>query len=160
MTLALTPGDMLAQIHSSGLLMGMTATFRRLAGVLRFDPPQGSCHVDVSFDVKSLQFPNGLIRSQALSPGFLDPALYPAMRYIGDCASGRLVGTLTMHGQSHAFDMALTEVFNGGALTGLHIAGKLDRYDWGLTGLTMTLAKVVSISEDISLDGRLEPPKP
>ncbi len=158
MTLALSPANMLAQTHSHAIIMGVTGTFRKLSGTLNFDPAAGTCTVDVTMVVESLELPNALIRSQTMSPGFLDPAQYPTQHYVGTCQGDRLVGDLTMRGQTHPFSMSLTRETTGGQLTGLHLEGQLNRYDWGLNGLGMTVGKIIRVTNDISLDGK--PPVP
>ena len=158
MTLELTPGNMLAQTHSHALIMGVTGTFRKLSGRLDFDPAAKTCHIDVTLVVESLELPNALMRSQTMSKSFLDPAEYPTQRYTGDCMNGRLVGALTMCGQTHPFDMQLTLITTNGQLTAIHTEGVLDRHQWGLNGLQMTVGKMIRVTNDISLNGL--PPKP
>jgi polyisoprenoid-binding protein YceI len=108
--------------------------------------------------MESLALPNALIRGQTMSAGFLDPAAYPTQHYTGICQGGMLVGNLTMRGQTHPFDMAMTVEKTGGQVTGLHLEGVLDRYGWGLNGLSMTVARMIRVTNDISLDGK--PPAP
>ena len=50
--------------------------------------------------------------------------------------------------------MAITYVTSGGKITEMHTEGTLNRYDWGLTGLTMTVGKMIRVTNDISLDGQ------
>jgi polyisoprenoid-binding protein YceI len=158
MTLQLTAGNMLAQTHSHAIILTVTGTFSQLSGTLNFDPDAKTCNVDVTFVVKSLQLPNALIRSQTMSAGFLDPDQYPTQHYVGSCQGNNLVGNLTMRGQTHPFDMVITQETNGGQLTGLHLEGVLNRYDWGLNGLTMTVGKMIRVTNDISLNGQTPVP--
>src|ERR1700733_13469642 len=158
MTLELTPGNMLAQTHSHALIIGVIGTFRKLSGRLDFDPAAKTCHIDVTLVVESLELPNALMRSQTMSKGFLDPADYPTQHYIGDCVNGRLQGQLTMRGQTHPFDMQLTLITTNGKPTAIHSEGVLDRYQWGLNGLQLTVGKMIRVTNDISLNG--QPPRP
>jgi polyisoprenoid-binding protein YceI len=158
MSLQLTAADMLAQTHSHALVMTVTGTYRQLAGRLTYDLAAKTCAVDVTFDVKSLALPNAIIRSQTMSQGFLDPAEYPTTHFAGTCQGGNLVGNLTLRGQTHPFTMAVTYETANGQVTGLHTEGALNRYDWGLTGLTMTVGKTIRVTNDISLNG--QPPTP
>ena len=158
MTMELTAGNMLAQTHSHALIMDMTGTFRKLSGRVDFDPTTKTCHVDVTMMVQSLALPNALVRSLTMSKDFLDPAEYPTQHYTGDCAGDRIRGELTMHGQTHPFDMAVTYTTTNGHVTAIHAEGVLNRYNWGLDGLTMTVGKMIRVTNDISLDG--QPPKP
>jgi len=154
MVLQLTAGNMLAQTHSHAMILSITGTFRQLSGELDFDSVAKTCHVDATFVVESLELPNALIRSQTLSPGFLDPQHYPTQHYVGDCQGGMLVGMLTMHGQTHPFDMAVTYETTGGAVTGMHTEGTLNRHDWGLNGMSLTVGKMIRVTNDISLNGQ------
>jgi len=43
-------------------------------------------------------------------------------------------------------------------VTGLHLEGTLDRYDWGIDGLSMTVSRMIRVTNDISLTG--QPPVP
>ena len=158
MTLTLSAANMLAQTHSHAIIMSVTGTFRELSGTLNFDPAANTCNVDVTFVVESLALPNALIRSQTMSEGFLDPAQYPTQHYVGTCQGDRLVGDLTMRGQTHPFAMAITREMTGGQLTGLHLEGALNRYEWGLSGLGLTVGKMIRVTNDISLNG--QPPVP
>ena len=158
MTLPLTAGNMLAQTHSHAIILNVTGTFQKLSGTLNFDPVTKTCAVDVTFDVTSLALPNALIRSQTMSAGFLDPAQYPTQHYTGTCQGDTLVGSLTMRGQTHPFNMAIVYESAGGQVTGMHTEGTFNRYDWGLNGLTMTVGKMIKVTNDISLDGK--PPVP
>lgn len=158
MTLELTAGNMLAQTHSHAVILSVTGTFRKLSGRLDFDPAAKTCHIDVTLMVDSLELPNALIRSQTMSKNFLDPADYPTQRYTGDCVGDRLVGQLTMRGQTHPFDMRLSFIAPNGQPTAIHTEGVLNRYQWGLNGLQLTVGKMIRVTNDISLNGR--PPRP
>jgi polyisoprenoid-binding protein YceI len=158
MALPLTAADMLAQTHSHAIIMNITGTYRQLSGTLDYDLAAKTCKVDVTFDVKSLELPNALIRSQTMSQGFLDPDEYPQTHFTGTCQGDNLVGDLTLRGQTHPFTMAITYETTNGQVTGIHTEGSLTRYDWGLTGLTMTVGKTIRVTNDISLNG--QPPVP
>jgi polyisoprenoid-binding protein YceI len=158
MTLPLTAADMLAQTHSHAVIINVTGTYRQLTGTLAYDLAAKTCTVDITFDVNSLQLPNALIRSQTLSQGFLDPAEYPTTHFAGTCQGDNLIGNLTLRGQTHPFTMAITYETTNGQVTAIHTEGALNRYDWGLTGLTMTVGKTIRVTNDISLNG--QPPAP
>lgn len=153
-SLVLSPRDMLAETHSRALMLSFTGTYRQLSGVLDFDPQAGTCHIDVRFVVRSLTAPNALMRARAMSRTFLDPADFPETRYVGTCEGSRLVGSLTLRGQTHPFDMALTYFGTPGRPVAVHAEGVLNRYDWGLDGLRMSIGKTIRITNDIALDGR------
>jgi polyisoprenoid-binding protein YceI len=154
MVLSLTPGNMLAQTHSHAMILTITGTYRQLSGTLNFDPDAKTCSIDVTFVVRSLTSPNALIRSQTMSKGFLDPDEYPDTSFTGTCQGGNLVGNLTLRGQTHPFTMALSYHTSNGHLTGLHTEGTLNRYDWGVNGMSMTVSKMIRVTNDISLNGQ------
>jgi polyisoprenoid-binding protein YceI len=158
MTLQLTAANMLAQTHSHAIIMTVTGTYRQLSGTMNYDLAAKTCAVDVTFEVKSLELPNALIRSQTMSQGFLDPDQYPETHFSGTCQGDSLVGNLTLRGETHPFTMAITYETAGGQVTGLHTEGSLNRYDWGLKGLGMTVGKTIRVTNDISLNG--QPPAP
>lgn len=159
-TLHLTPGNMLAQTRSTAILFTITGTYRQLTGTLEFDPAAKTCAIDVTFQTRSLALPNAIVRAQVMSKDFLDPDRYPLTRYKGVCADNgtRLAGALTMHGQTHPFAMKITWRMDGDTPVGFDAAGSLDRYDWGLDGLSMMVGKTIRVTNDISLNGK--PPKP
>jgi polyisoprenoid-binding protein YceI len=158
MVLPLTPGNMLAQTHSHAIITTITGTYRQLSGTLNYDYAAGTCAVDVTFEVKSLQLPNALIRAQTMSQGFLDPDEFPQTRFTGACRGGTLSGNLTLRGQTHPFTMAISYQTVNGQPTAIHLEGSLNRYDWGLAGLSLTVGKIIRITNDISLNG--QPPVP
>ncbi|MGC9270332.1 YceI family protein [Acidiphilium sp.] len=155
-TLQLTPGNMLAQTHSSAVLFTVTGTYRALSGTLAFDPATRSCSVDVVFQTRSLALPNAIVRDQVMAKDFLDPDKYPTSRFVGTCVKDGtvLAGALTNHGQTHPFDMAVTYRMAGGKLVGIDTAGAFDRYEWGLTGDKMTVGRMIRVTNEISLDGK------
>jgi polyisoprenoid-binding protein YceI len=158
MVLPLTAGNMLAQTHSHAIIMNITGTYRQLSGTLNFDADAKTCSIDVTFVVRSLTSPNAIIRSQTMSKSFLDPDDYPETHFTGTCQGDNLVGNLTLHGQTHPFTMAVTYERTNGALTAIHTEGTLNRYDWGVTGMSMTVGQNIRVTNDISLNG--QPPVP
>jgi polyisoprenoid-binding protein YceI len=104
--------------------------------------------------VRSLTSPNAMMRAQAMSKNFLDPADFPQTRYVGSCQGDTLVGSLTLRGQTHPFNMALTYIGPASQLVAVHGEGILNRYDWGVTGLGMMVGKNIRITNDISLNGK------
>jgi polyisoprenoid-binding protein YceI len=150
-TLVLNAQDMVAQTHSHALFVTITGTYQQLSGTFTYDQAAGTCTVDVTFIVASLKMPNALIQSQTMSAGFLDPAQYPTQHYTATCQGGTLVGELTMRGQTHPFNMALTYEMTGGKLTGIHTEGVLNRHDWGVNGMSLTVGKMIRVTNDIAV---------
>jgi polyisoprenoid-binding protein YceI len=153
-TMQLSAGNMLAQTHSHAMFMSVTGTYRQISGVLNFDPDAKTCDIDASFVVESLELPNQLIRSQTMNAGFLDPQDFPTNEYKGTCSGDTLTGTLSMHGQTHPFNMTISYRTTNGVVTGIHTDGTLNRYDWGISGNGMTVGKMIEVTNDISLDGK------
>jgi polyisoprenoid-binding protein YceI len=158
MTLTLTPGNMLAETHSHAIILSITGVYQQLSGTLNYDLVAKTCSIDVAFVVRSLTAPNALIRSQTMSKGFLDPDDYPQTHYVGTCQGGQLVGNLTLRGQTHPFNMAITYEGTGGQVTGVHTEGTLNRYDWGVNGMSLTVSKNIRVTNDVSFNG--QPPAP
>jgi polyisoprenoid-binding protein YceI len=154
MVLQLTAGNMLAQTHSHAIILNITGKFQQLSGTLNFDPAAKTCAIDVTFVVRSLTAPNGLIYSQIMSPGFLDPADYPTQHYVGTCQGDQMNGALTMRGQTHPFNLTITYETTNGQLTGIHTEGTLNRHDWGVNGRSMTVGSMIRVTNDISLNGQ------
>jgi len=150
-TLVLNAQDMVAQTHSHALFVTVTGTYQQLSGTFTYDQAAGTCAVDVTFVVASLKMPNALIQSQTMSAGFLDPAQYPTQHYTATCQGGTLDGELTMRGQTHPFNMALTYEMTGGKLTGIHTEGVLNRHDWGINGMSLTVGKMIRVTNDIAV---------
>jgi polyisoprenoid-binding protein YceI len=158
MTLKLTAGNMLARTYSHSMVFTITGTFKQLSGTLDYDLTAKTCHMDVTLVVESMELPNALVRSETMSQSFLDPQDYPTQHFVGDCQGDQLVGQLTMRGQTHPFNADLTYVTSNGVVTGIHTEGKLNRYDWGMNGNSMTVGKMIRVTNDVSLNG--QPPAP
>jgi polyisoprenoid-binding protein YceI len=155
-TLQLTAGNMLAQTHSGAILFTVTGTYRQLSGTLHFDPVAKTCTVDVTFQTRSLALPNALVRGQVMAKDFLDPDKYPTSRYVGTCTKNGTVmdGELTNHGQTHKFDMDISYRMVEGKIAAIDFAGAFNRYQWGLNGQSMTVSKMIRVTNKISLDGK------
>lgn len=157
-TLTLSPSNMRAQTHSHAIIMSITGTYQQLSGTLSYDPAAKTCSINVTFIVRSLTSPNAFIQSQTMSKDFLDPADYPQTKYTGTCEDGQLVGNLSLHGQTHPFNMRITYDGPETQPTAIHTEGTINRYEWGINGLGMTVGKNIRVTNDISLNGK--PPLP
>ena len=138
--------------------MTVNSTYRQLSGTLDFDAAAKTCHIDVTFVVRSLTAPNALLRSQTMSKAFLDPGDYPLTHYAGTCRGNLLVGSLTMRGQTHPFTMTVSYEGSAAQPSAIHAEGELDRYDWGVDGLSMMVSRNIEVTNDISLDGTAPAP--
>jgi len=150
-TLQLSAANMVAQTHSHAVFLTITGTYQKLSGTFTYDQAAGSCAVDVTFVVASLKMPNALIQSQTMSAGFLDPAEYPTQHYTGTCQGDEILGQLTMRGQTHPFNMAVTYEMQGGVLRDIRTEGVLNRHDWGVNGMSLTVGKMIRVTNDISV---------
>ena len=159
-TLVLSPGDMLAQTHSHAIVMNIVSTYQQLSGLLTYDRQAGTCHIDATFVVRSLTAPNAMLRAQSMSKNFLDPQDFPRTHYVGDCQGNRIVGNLTLRGQTHPFDMQFTYTGSAAQPAAVHAEGVLNRYAWGVSGLHMTVGRNIRITNDISLNGTPPVPMP
>lgn len=158
--LRLTAGNMLAQTHSHAVIINITGTVRKLSGTLLFDPAAKTCRIDVTFNVKSTELPL-IARGPVMSKSFLDPAQYPTMHYQGHCTDhgARMTGKLTMRGQTHPFDMTVSFIQKAGKPVQIDTAGTLDRYEWGLNGLSMLVGRKIRVTNVISLTGQAPQPQ-
>ncbi len=140
------------------MITNLTSTYRQLTGILDFNGLAKTCHIDVTFIVRSLDAANALLRAETMSKNFLDPQDYPQTRYVGDCRGNLLQGSLTLRGQTHPFDMRLTYLGSPSQPVAVHAEGTLDRYNWGLQGLHLAVGRNIRITDDIALNGK--PPQP
>jgi polyisoprenoid-binding protein YceI len=159
-TLTLSANNMLAQTHSHAIVVNITGTYRELFGTLHLDPEANTCAIDVTFTVKSLAMPNSFIRSQTMSKDFLDPDEFPQTHYVAACHDDKLIGQLTLRGQTHPFNMSIAYDRTGGRVTAVHARGELNRFDWGVTGSSFTVSKMITVSNDISLTSAPPSPSP
>jgi polyisoprenoid-binding protein YceI len=78
--------------------------FNKTTGKMTLDKAAGQGTVDVTVDLKSVDFGHNEMNSHAIGPEFFDVKKYPQARYKGkltDFANGvptRVVGELTLHG--------------------------------------------------------------
>jgi polyisoprenoid-binding protein YceI len=152
--LILSPANTLAQTHSHAVVLAFAGTYRQLTGSLVFDPGLRSCTIDVTFNVASLTAPSAMLRGKMMAKNFLDPHDYPLTHYHGACRGNRLIGNLTLRGQTHAFDMDVAYVGNPDRPTAIHAAGSIDRYQWGIYGLRLLASREIRVTDDISLNGQ------
>lgn len=153
-TLPLDPDH--SRVSLRGYAFGLTPTdgqFNAYKGTLTLSPPgMDTCTVDMTLQAKSLKMSMGMVTDMVLAPDFLDPDKYPELVYHGTCRSNgagklpTLAGQLTMHGQTHPFDMAVT--YKNGVLT---TAGTLKREEWGVNGRETMIGHQVKVTVTVRL---------
>ena len=153
-TLPLDPGH--SQVLLRGYAFGLTPNngqFKDYSGTLTLDPPNiDTCTVDMTLQAKSLAMSMGMVTKMVLAEDFLDPAKYPTLAFHGACKSNgpdklpTLVGTLTMHGETHPFSMDVT--YKDSVLT---TSGKLKREEWNVNGSQTVIGDTVKVTVVVRL---------
>ena len=139
-----TLGPANSQVSFRAYAMGIVpldGAFGRFGGTLAVTgtaPP--TCDIDVRVEVASLAMEDAGRTADVLSPDLLDAARYPLLAYRGACAGDQVVGTLTMHGQTHPLTLRLQH--DGNSYTA---SGPVRRADWGIVGRPMTAGATVRI---------------
>ncbi|MBB3173820.1 polyisoprenoid-binding protein YceI [Endobacter medicaginis] len=132
-TFPLDPGH--SQVKLTGYGVGFipnSGAFHDYKGTLTIDPDNiNFCKVNLVMQVKSLDM--GMVTSTVLAKDFMDPDTYPTSSFTGACKPGAdgpvLAGDLTVHGQTHPFELQVT--FKDHVLTN---SGTFKRSEWGITG--------------------------
>ncbi len=99
-----------------------------------------ACDIDVQVEVASLAMEDAGRTPDVLSADLLDAAHYPLLAYRGQCVGNKVVGTLTMHGQTHPLTLRVEhdrDVYTASA--------PVRRADWGVVGRPMTAGATVRI---------------
>ncbi len=121
--------------------------FTQFHGVLVFDASAPErCEVDVTVDVASLALSNPALRDEVLSPGLLDAAAYPTLRYSGACDGEGIAGQLNMHGVTRPLLLA---ILRDGA--GITAQAPLRRADWGVAGRPLLAGPTIRIRVSTTL---------
>ncbi len=136
--------DMAIRAYGMGLLP-FDGKFTRFHGAMRYDPnhPQ-LCQIMLEIDPSSLRMSSQTETDRVTGPDFLDTARYPAMAFSGSCQGDGVAGMLTLHGQTHPFDLDLHH--DGGRMTA---TGRLLRADWGMTADRLTVGRTIRIQVDM-----------
>ena len=122
-------------------LVPIDGSFSRFSGVLQIDPAApGTCRVDVTVDVTSLQMPTPAIRDATLSANMLDADTFPTLAYSGACTDQGIDGVLTLHGTARPLRFS---ILNGQASYAAEAS--LRRRDWGITGRPLKVGPTVRI---------------
>lgn len=159
--LAIDARNTVVSITSDTLLGKVPARFTQIEGRLDFDPALQTCRVRMTMPVKSLTLDSAVMRSFVMSEGFLDPDAFPTITVSGVCrpevvngrAATRLVGEMTMRGQTRPVSFVATNVFRGRLLTGISSVGTIDRRNWGVGSLVGTVEPELRVTTTIDLAG-------
>jgi polyisoprenoid-binding protein YceI len=153
----LGPQDSAVDIRTYGLgLLPLDGRFTRFHGALRYDPADHArCSVALQVDVASLAMGSAAVGETVRGPDFLDAARFPTLSYTGTCDRAGLDGTLTMHGVTRRFVLALD--WADGDVTAV---GRLRRADWGMTAQRLLGGSTVRITVTVPLPAPAAPDRP
>nr|WP_231289871.1 YceI family protein [Komagataeibacter europaeus] len=145
--LALVPANTTVLLHADSVVGAMEGRFARVSGTLDYDLSRQTCHVDLTMDATSVHMDTVVERKAAKSGNMLDSDRFPTTRYVGDCSPrvvkgqvrSRMVGRLTMRGQTHPMTFDTQMVFTGNTLTLLDSTGTFDGRQWGMSTMLHTV---------------------
>ena len=144
----LAPGNAVIGFRAYAFgLFPVDGAFGRFHGQLVADPGDPrTCHVEVTVETASLQMPSIALRDDVLSPSLLDASRFPTFAYSGDCQSGGIDGTLTLHGVSRNLPLAILRDASSYAAQ-----ASLRRADWGITGRPLMAGPTIRIRVSTTL---------
>jgi polyisoprenoid-binding protein YceI len=126
----LSPSAAQVTIRLYGLgLLPINGKYTRFEGWLAYDPiDRTHCQARLTIDAASLTMSSAVVRDDVVGPEFMDATRYPTLTFDGACHDRTLDGSLTMHGISHAFALAMDW-----RTTEVTATGSLKRAEWGMT---------------------------
>ena len=127
-------------------LIPLDGAFTRFGGHLRFSPDHHDCEVTLHGEAASLVMGEASAQQEILSETFLDAGHYPALAFSGACAGNALRGVLTLHGETHPFELALDWQPSRVVAT-----GRLRRAEWGMTAKPLLGGTTVRIEVRVTL---------
>ncbi|GBR34645.1 hypothetical protein AA11826_1256 [Komagataeibacter oboediens DSM 11826] len=145
--LTLTPANTTVLLHADSVVGAMEGQFAKVSGTLDYDLSRQTCHVDLTMDATSVHMDTIVERKAAKSGNMLDSDRFPTTHYVGDCSPrvvkgqvlSRMVGRLTMRGQTHPMTFDTQMVFTGNTLTMLDSTGTFDGRQWGMSTMLHTV---------------------
>lgn len=157
--LALTPANTTVLLHADSVVGGMDGQFGTVSGTLDYDLSRQTCHVDLTMDATTVHMGTVLERTAARSGGMLDSDRWPTVHYVGDCrprvvdnaVQSRMVGKMTLRGQTHPMVFETQMIFTGNTLTMLDSTGTFDGRAWGMSTLLHTVKPYMRTETRISL---------
>ena len=114
-------------------------------GTVVLDKAAQTGTVDISMDLRTIDFGHQGLNDHAQTPDILDTAQYPTATYTGrltefrDGAPTQVEGMLTMHGQSHPVTLSINSFLckehpmQGREVCGADAEATIDRSRWGIT---------------------------
>ncbi|CAM2811572.1 YceI family protein [Komagataeibacter xylinus] len=157
--LTLTPDNTAVMLHASSVIGAMDGQFGKVSGTLDYDLSRQTCHVDLSMDATTVHMDTILERKAAKSGGMLGTDRWPTARYVGDCrphivnggVASRMVGQLTLRGQTHPMTFDTRMDFTGNTLSVLDSTGTFDGRKWGMSTMLHTVRQPMRTETRITL---------
>ncbi|BAK82858.1 YceI family protein [Komagataeibacter medellinensis] len=157
--LDLTPENTAVLLHTDSVVGSMDGQFGKVSGTLDYDLANQTCHVDLTMDATTVHMGTVLERKAAKSGGMLDSEHYPTAHYVGDCSPrvvkgqvrSRMVGRMTLRGQTHPLTLSTQMVFNANTLSVLDSTGTFDGRQWGLSTMLHTVKPQMRTETRITL---------
>ena len=129
--------------HSGGVSM-WRGKFNSSAGKITLDKEAGAGTVEVTIDMKSIDFGHQGLNDHANTPDIFDTAKYPTATYSGKLAGFRngapttVEGNLTMHGVTKPVTLTVNSFKcaphrSGREVCGADASATINREDWGVT---------------------------
>jgi len=104
--------------------------FTRFHGCMRYDPADADrTEVVLQIEAASLAMLNEPIRAMIVSSGMMDVARFPKLGFHGRCRGDRVVGDLTLRGETHGVTLDYARLAGGIVAT-----GRVRQADWGVSG--------------------------
>lgn len=115
------------------------------SGTVVLDKAANTGTVDVTMDMRTIDFGHQGLNDHAQTPDIFDTAQYPTATYTGrltnfrDGAPTRIEGNLTMHGQTHPVTLTVNSFvckqhpMAGREVCGADAQATIDRSQWGVT---------------------------
>jgi polyisoprenoid-binding protein YceI len=128
--------------HSGGMSV-WRGKFNSSAGKITFDKEAGAGTVDVTIDMKSIDFGHQGLNDHANTPDIFDTAKYPTATYSGKLAGFRngapttVEGNLTMHGVTKPVNLTINSFKcapgrSGREVCGADASATINREDFGV----------------------------
>jgi polyisoprenoid-binding protein YceI len=128
--------------HSGGVSM-WRGKFNSSAGKITLDKEAGAGTVEVTIDMKSIDFGHQGLNDHANTPDIFDTAKYPTATYSGKLAGFRngapttVEGNLTMHGVTKPVTLTVNSFKcaphrSGREVCGADASATINREDWGV----------------------------
>jgi polyisoprenoid-binding protein YceI len=129
--------------HSGGVSV-WRGKFNSSAGKITLDKEAGAGSVEVTIDMKSIDFGHQGLNDHANTPDIFDTAKYPTATYTGKLAGFRngaptmVEGNLTMHGVTKPVNLTINSFKcaphrSGREVCGADASATINREDWGVS---------------------------